>query len=226
MSQNIRFDGHETGPKDASAAVIWLHGLGADAYDFAPIAVELGLPRDLKIRFVFPNAPRRPVTLNGGAVMRAWYDIASLDAADRSFDEPGIEASRRLVAGLVEREEQRGVAAERIVLAGFSQGGAIALHAALRFPRPLAGVVALSAYLLIPDRLDAELSPANRGLPIFMAHGPADPIVPLAGARQSRDRLQAAGLQVQWRTYPVPHAVHPDEIADVGRFLTGRLSAG
>ena len=219
------FDGYETGPADAPAAVIWLHGLGADAYDFAPIVPELGLPAGLVVRFVFPNAPRRRVTLNNGWMMRAWYDIKSLDPQDRSCDEEGVRASARLVHGLIEREEQRGVAPEKIVVAGFSQGGAMALHCGVRHPRRLAGVVALSCYLLLPGVLEAEISQANRGLPVFMAHGDSDPIVPVAGAEASRDRLEASGYPVDWRTYPMPHTVHPDEIVEIGRFVTARLGS-
>ncbi|HNX20611.1 MAG TPA: carboxylesterase [Acidobacteriota bacterium] len=220
-----RFDGYETGPEDADAAVIWLHGLGADCYDFAPIVPELGLPDELKIRFVFPNAPRRPVTLNGGSRMRAWYDIRQLDFDKRSSDETGARESLGIVAGLIARENARGVRTERIVVAGFSQGGAISILTGLLHPGRLAGAVALSTYLLLGDRIDAERSAANRGLPFFMAHGMSDPVVPLPAGTDARDRLVAWGHPVEWRTYPMPHAVHPHEIEDVGRFLAARFGA-
>ncbi len=221
-----RFDGHEAGPADADASVVFLHGLGADCYDFAPIVDELApLLAPARVRFVFPNAPVRPVTLNNGFRMRAWYDIASLDFDERSQDEAAIEASVELAHALCAREEARGVPAGRVVLGGFSQGGAVALLAGVGAPRRLAGVVALSTYLLYPGRLAARVSEAARGTPFFMAHGPADPIVPIAGGEFARDRLREAGFPVEWKTYPMPHAVHPAEIVDLGRFVAGALSA-
>jgi phospholipase/carboxylesterase len=220
-----RFDGHEAGPADADASVVFLHGLGADCYDFAPIVDELApLLRGARVRFVFPNAPVRPVTLNNGFRMRAWYDIAALDFDERSQDEAGIRESVALARALCAREEARGVPAGRIVVGGFSQGGAVAILAGVSAPRRLAGVIALSTYLLFPGRLLSEVSGAARGTPFFMAHGPADPIVPLAGGEHARDRLREAGFPVEWRTYPMPHAVHPDEIGDMGRFLAGVLA--
>lgn len=212
------FDGFESGPADARSSVIWLHGLGADCWDFAPIVPELGL-EGRSVRFVFPNAPVRRVTLNGGAPMRAWYDLRNLDMDGRSHDEAGIEQSLERVGQLVEREGARGVAPGRIVLAGFSQGGAIALLAALRHPQRLAGLVGLSCYLLFADRVAALRSDAAHGLPTFLAHGTSDPIVPLAGGEHARDRAKELGLAVEWHTYAMPHAVHPREITDIGAFL-------
>ncbi|GAB4222170.1 MAG: carboxylesterase [Acidobacteriota bacterium] len=214
----------EVGPPDADAAVIWLHGLGADGWDFQPIVPELGLPPDLRVRFVFPHAPRRPVTINMGLVMRAWYDIAELSLDERGQDVAGIEDSARRISALVERERQRGITPARLVLAGFSQGGAMALHVGLRHPERLAGLVALSCYLLLPARTERERSEASRGLPVFQAHGEHDDVVPLVAGEMTRDALVALGCEVTWRTYPVPHAVHPREIRDIGAFLAGRLA--
>jgi phospholipase/carboxylesterase len=222
--EQTRFDGHETGPGDANAAVIWLHGLGADCYDFAPIVPELGLSRGLSVRFVFPNAPIRPITLNGGMRMRGWYDITSLEFDERRQDDRGIAASVGTVRGLVDREVARGVDPRRIALCGFSQGGAIAVQAALTHAAPLAGVVALSTYLLYPASAASGAGGAGHGLPFFVAHGTADPIVPFRAGEFLRDRIAAAGYPVEWHTYPVPHAVHPDEIAHVGQFLGARLA--
>jgi phospholipase/carboxylesterase len=213
----------EVGPEEAGASVIWLHGLGADGWDFQPIVPELGLPASLALRFVFPHAPRRPVTLNGGMPMRAWYDIAELSLSARSFDEEGIRESAGMVEELVARERDRGVPSERIVLGGFSQGGALAMHVALRARERLAGLVALSCYLLLPERLESEASAQSRSLPIFMGHGEEDPVVPLQAGEQTRDRLVAAGYSPRFETYPMPHAVHPREIADVGAWIEERL---
>ncbi len=214
----------EVGPPQADAAVIWLHGLGADGYDFQPIVPELGLPSDLHVRFVFPHAPRRPVTINRGFVMRAWYDIAELSLDARTQDVDGIEASARAVSALIARERERGIPPGRLLLAGFSQGGALAIHVALRHAERLAGLVALSCYLLLPDRIGTERSEANRGLPVFQAHGEYDDVVPLVAGEMTRDALIALGHPVTWRTYPVPHAVHPREIRDIGAFLVERLA--
>jgi phospholipase/carboxylesterase len=198
-------------------AVIWLHGLGADGHDFEPIVPELGL--GIGVRFVFPHAPIRPVTINGGLPMRAWYDIVGFDAATE--DAAGIRASAAAVARLVDREVERGVAAERIVLAGFSQGGAIALQLGLREPRRLAGVLALSTYLPLAATLAAEKSAANADMPIFMAHGAADPLIPLAHADASRRALEREGYAVDWRVYPMAHAVCLAEIEAIGAWLDG-----
>ena len=204
----------ETGPSPR-AAVIWLHGLGADGHDFEPIVPELGLPAAPALRFVFPHAPHQSVTINGGAVMRAWYDVTG----DGRQDAAGIRASQVRVEALVARQRARGIAARSIVLAGFSQGGALALQTGLRHPERLAGIVALSAYLPLPDTLALEASEANRDVPIFMAHGTQDPLIPLSWATRSRDHLVALGYAVEWREYPMPHSVCAEEIADVGRWL-------
>lgn len=206
----------ETGaPPDA--AVIWLHGLGADAHDFEPIVPELRLPPRLSVRFVFPNAPVRPVTINGGMPMRAWYDIVELGGARQ--DEAGIRASQRLVEAMIEREKARGIASARIVLAGFSQGGAIALQTGLRHGDALAGILALSAWLPLHTTLEAERSAQNARVPIFQAHGTHDEMVGVERARTSRDILVRLGYPVQWREYPMGHAVCAQEIADVGAWL-------
>lgn len=196
-------------------AVIWLHGLGADGHDFEPIIPELGLA--VGVRFVFPHAPIRPVTINGGMPMRAWYDIVGFDAA--AEDAAGIRASAAAVARLIDREMERGVPAARIVLAGFSQGGAIALQLGLREPRGLAGVLALSTYLPLAATLAHEKSAANAAVPIFMAHGTYDPVIPLAHADASRRALEREGYTVDWRVYPMAHAVCAPEIGAIGRWL-------
>ncbi len=206
----------ETGARP-EAAVIWLHGLGADAHDFEPVVPELRLPATKPVRFVFPNAPQRPVTINMGMRMPAWYDILQLGGG--AEDEPGIRESQGQLEKLIQKEKTRGIAAGKIVLAGFSQGGAIALQTALRQPERLAGVLALSTYLPLRDRLERERHAMNADLPIFMAHGSFDPMIPLPRAAQSRDALQAMGYPVQWREYPMPHSVCAEEIADIAGFL-------
>jgi phospholipase/carboxylesterase len=211
----------ETG-KHPRASIIWLHGLGADGNDFVPLVNELDLPK-LAIRFVFPHAPVQPVTINGGMRMRAWYDIT--DGALRREDERGVRASQGLIEGLIAREKQRGTHAGQLVLAGFSQGGAIALQTGLRHPERIAGIMALSAYLPIADKLAAEASEMNRDVPIFMAHGRQDPIVPLARAAQSRDFLKSLGYSPEWREYAMPHSVCPEEIGDIGAWLGRALGA-
>ncbi len=204
-----------------TATVIWLHGLGADGNDFAPIVPELDLG-GLAVRFVFPHAPTMPVTINGGYVMRAWYDILGTDI-DRREDESGVRASQKAVEQLLARETERGIAPGRIVLAGFSQGGAIALQTALRHPQPLAGVMALSTYVPIAATLAAERNAAANGVPIFMAHGRFDGIIPLATAQRSRELLESLGYAVQWHQYPMEHSVCVEEIADIGAFLRSVL---
>ena len=211
----------ETGPS-AHAAVIWMHGLGADGHDFEPIVPELDLPDGLSVRFVFPHAPLRPVTINGGAVMRAWYDVTGLGGVRRE-DEQGVRASQREIEALIEREKTRGLAAGQILLAGFSQGGAMALQTGLRHPERLAGLVVLSSFLPLANALAAEVSPANRDVPIFMAHGAHDPMIPLARGRESRDRLLDLGYRVEWHEYPMPHSVCAEEIADLSTWLRGAL---
>ena len=200
-----------------TAAVIWLHGLGADGHDFAPIVPELGAVREWT-RFVFPHAPARPVTINFGMTMRAWYDIRDKDGTLVS-DPDDLRESQRTVEALIEDEVRAGIAADRIVLAGFSQGGAVALQAALRNSRRLAGLLALSTYLPLARTLAAERSAANADIPVFMAHGEHDPLVGLDRAVASRDTLLRLGYEVEWRTYPIPHAVCPEEIRDIGAWF-------
>jgi len=197
--------------------VIWLHGLGADGHDFEPIVPEFGLPDSLAVRFVFPNAPLRPVTINMGMRMRAWYDIFQLGGG--AEDEAGIRSSQDLLESLISREVKRGILHNKIVLAGFSQGGAIALQTGLRHAERLAGVLALSTYLPLSKTLEKERAAANSDLPIFMAHGEYDDMIPLDRAARSRDALQALGYAPEWREYPMPHSVCPQEIADIAAFL-------
>ena len=204
----------QTGSKPA-ASIIWLHGLGADGHDFEPIVPELKLAKPL--RFVFPHAPVRPVTINQGMRMRAWYDILQFGGGPE--DDAGIRASQRLVEKLISEEKGKGRPAAKIVMAGFSQGGAIALQTALRYPERLAGVLALSAYLPQAASLQSERSLANQGIPIFMAHGSRDDIIPLRRAEESRELLEAAGYPVEWHEYPMPHSVCAEEIADIAAFL-------
>ena len=208
----------------ARCAVIWMHGLGADGHDFEPIVPHLGLPESLGARFVFPHAPKRAVTINMGLLMPAWYDIRDLGSA-RDEDEDGVRDSARRIEALIARESDRGVPSRRIVLAGFSQGGAMALHVALRHPEPLAGVLVLSGYLPCAGTLEAGLADANRGVPIFQAHGTDDPMVPLRLGLATRDRLVALGFQVEWRTYPMAHQVVAEEIEDAGAWLRTVLTA-
>jgi phospholipase/carboxylesterase len=205
----------ETG-KNPTISVIWMHGLGADGNDFVPIVPELELP-DAAIRFVFPHAPVQPVTINGGMRMRAWYDIS--DSANRREDERGVRASQALVEALVAREKQRGTSASRLVLAGFSQGGAIALQTGLRHPERIAGIMALSTYVPIAEKLPAEANPANHGVPIFMGHGSHDPVIPLPRARESQLLLRSLGYPVEWHEYPMPHSVCAEELGDISAWL-------
>jgi phospholipase/carboxylesterase len=216
----------ETG-KNPTAAVIWMHGLGADGNDFVPIVNELGLGSAPPTRFVFPHAPMRAVTINGGHVMRAWYDVSfgDLEGKSRSADEQGVRESQAQISALIAREEKRGIAAASIVLAGFSQGGAIALHTGLRLPRKLAGVMALSTYLPLAESLPQEAAPGNKATPIFMAHGLFDPIVPLAMGAGSMTFLVGLGYSVEWHQYPMPHSVCAEEIEDIGAWLKKVLKA-
>ncbi|MET0682418.1 MAG: alpha/beta fold hydrolase [Casimicrobiaceae bacterium] len=207
----------DTGPNPA-AAVIWLHGLGADGNDFVPIVNEMRLPASLPIRFVFPHAPVRPVTLNNGFRMRAWYDLSAGDITNRA-DVAGVGDSQAHIEALITREKSRGIDARRIVLAGFSQGGVIALYTGVRHAERLAGIVALSTYVVLPDRLAEEGSAANRDVPIFMAHGTSDPMVRLEWGEAGRRALVAAGYSVEWHTYPMPHSVVWEEIEAVSAFL-------
>ena len=213
----------ETG-RAPTASVIWLHGLGADGHDFEPIVPELDLPDALAVRFVFPHAPMQPVTINGGAVMRAWYDVYGLQGVRRE-DAAGVRASQAAVEELLARETKRGIPASRLVLAGFSQGGAIALQTGLRHPERLAGIMALSTYLPVADTLAAEASAANRDVPIFMAHGLHDPLIPIERAQMSRKLLESAGYRVEWHDYPMEHSVCAEEIADISSWLRRVLGA-
>ena len=200
----------------ARASVIWLHGLGADGHDFAPIVPHLQLA--VPVRYIFPHAPHRPVTVNGGYVMRAWYDIVSFDRSGRA-DEVGINATKDQVFSLIERELARGIAAERILLAGFSQGGAIALHAGLRYPRRLAGIMALSTYLPLADTVSAEAADANKAIPIFLAHGSNDGVIALPHAQISKQRLEDLGYSVEWHCYAMAHSVCDEEITHMRRYM-------
>jgi phospholipase/carboxylesterase len=205
------------------AAIIWLHGLGADGYDFAPV-VEAMQPL-AHIRFILPHAPRMPVTINGGYVMPAWYDIVGTDIASRQ-DTQGICNSQAHIENLIAQEKQRGIPANRILLAGFSQGGAIALHTGLRHQERLAGIVALSTYLPLHDQLEKEAHLTNRATPIFMAHGRFDDIIPLRTAIDSKNVLEKSGYSVEWHEYPMPHSVCNDEIADIREFILHTLPPG
>ena len=207
----------ETG-RDPTGAVIWLHGLGADGHDFEPLVPELVRPGERALRFVFPHAPIRPVTLNGGFAMRAWYDIVALDRRGPE-DEAGIRASVATVEALIRRENERGIRSERIVLAGFSQGGAMALFVGIRYPEKLAGVMGLSCYLLHAARLAAERHAANQATPMFLAHGKEDPVVLPALGEEARRLLEGAGYAVEWHTYNMPHSVCPQEVADIATWL-------
>ena len=200
-----------------TGAVIWLHGLGADGYDFVDIVPMLVL-KAIPTRFVFPHAPMRPVTINGGAVMRAWYDVRG-DAGVRREDEAGVRESQQQIEALIAREKTRGVPAGRIVLAGFSQGGAMALQTGLRHPERLVGIMALSCFLPLTDKVAAEAAPANRDVPIFMAHGTNDPLIPLARARHAYDLLTSLVYPIEWHEYPIPHSVSPAEIRDISAWL-------
>jgi phospholipase/carboxylesterase len=220
MAEQLKTIELETRP-NPSHAVIWMHGLGADGSDFVPIVRELKLP-PLGIRFIFPHAPMRPVTINGGFVMRAWYDIVVQDLV-RQEDEHGIRESQELVGELIEKEIGRGIPAKRIVLAGFSQGGVITLQAGLRYPKSLAGLLALSCYLPLAATLEKERSQANQNVPVFIGHGTADDIVPVKRGTEARDTLAKLGYKPEFHQYPMPHSVHPDEIADIGAWFQRTL---
>ena len=206
-------------------AVIWMHGLGADGSDFVPVVPHLGLDDAPSIRFVFPNAPQIPVSCNGGYVMPAWYDIISLAPNAREVDAAGVRRSREAIRRLIERENQRGVPGERIFVAGFSQGGAIAYSTALTHPQRLAGIVALSTYIPTPELLEAEATAVNAGLPIFAAHGNEDDVVSPELGTRARNLVQSPGHAVEWREYPMPHSVCIEEIIDIGAWLRQRMAA-
>ena len=217
MSELLQCVEVQTDPSPVGT-VILLHGLGADGYDFVPVVRELESLGAPSTRYVFPHAPTMPVTINGGYVMRAWYDILGTDLVRRE-DEKGIRASQGMVEALIAREVERGVPRSKIVLAGFSQGGAITLHTGLRQREPLAALIALSCYLPLADVFTGEAAPASARLPIFLAHGTQDPVVPLARGTASRDALKAAGYAVEWHEYPMPHSVSPEEIRDIAAFM-------
>lgn len=211
----------ETG-RPVTCSVIWLHGLGADGHDFEPIVPELRLPATAGVRFVFPHAPYRAVTINGGTVMRAWYDIAATDRGIRQ-DAAHVRESVARLHELIEQERRRGIASERIVTAGFSQGGAIALHGGLRYERSLAGILSLSAPVPFLDELCDQIHPANAATPVFLAHGRTDRVVPFESAEQARTGLTEHGLRVEWRAYDMDHTVTPVEIRDMARWLRDAL---
>lgn len=216
----------ELGPKvEPRASVIWLHGLGADGHDFEPIVPELGLDEAAAVHFVFPHAPMRPVTINGGAVMRAWYDIKTLNL-ERDIEREDLETSRRQLEAWIAHERTLGVPSEKIILAGFSQGGAIVLYTGLTFGARLGGILALSCYHPSPGLIATGGSEANRDVPIFMGHGSLDPLVPVHLAESTVATLRENGYHPEWHTYPMPHSVSPREIADVGKWLRARLSGG
>lgn len=213
----------ETG-KNPTHSVIWLHGLGADGNDFAPIVPELGLAPNPKIRFVFPHAPVMPVTINQGMQMRAWYDIKD-GSIGRLEDETGIRQSEQIIRALVARENTRGIPTENIMLAGFSQGCAMTLQTGLRLEESLAGLLCLSGYLPLAGKVDAECHPANQDTPIFMAHGTQDSVIDIARAKASCEQLKQLGYNVEWKTYDMPHSVCLEEIRDIARFFARHFKA-
>ncbi len=211
----------ETG-ENPQASVIWLHGLGADGHDFEPIVPQLLIPASIPIRFIFPDAPMRSVTINGGMMMRAWYDIYELIKEDAEQDAEGIQGSANMLSLMVEQEIERGIATERIILAGFSQGGAVALYAGLQSKQPLGGIMALSTYLPLAETItsvDSGLIPS-----VYMAHGTYDPVIPIQFAESSKNRLKELGLTIDWNTYPMEHSVSAEEIMTIREWLIERLS--
>jgi phospholipase/carboxylesterase len=206
-------------------SVIWMHGLGADGSDFVPVLPELGLDPSARIRFIFPNAPAIPVTCNGGYVMPAWYDIISLDKNNREVDVAGIVNSRQQIRDLIDREEELGIPSDRIFVAGFSQGGAVSYTTGLTHPKPLAGVIALSTYLPVPELVTSEATEANRQIPIFAAHGTEDDVVSIYLGLRARDFLTQNGYACQWQEYSMPHSVCLEEIQDIGVWLNDRITA-
>lgn len=218
MSQKLLSCVEVNPKKDPTATVIWMHGLGADGYDFESIVPALQLPEDLPIRFVFPHAPVRPVTINLGMEMRAWFDIIAIDI-NAEQDAKGMQQSEKLIQELIKRENDRGIPSDRIILAGFSQGGAMALHIGLRYFEKLAGIIALSTFLPLADLLIREASSVNRRIPIFMAHGTVDPIVPFQFAKYSCEHLKELGYPVDWHTYPMQHLTCAAEVEDISKWI-------
>ena len=212
-----------TGP-NPKGSIIWMHGLGADCWDFVSIVKELGLPDDLPLRFIFPQAPTRPITINNGQVMPGWYDI-SMAELHRKPDEAGVRQSQAAIEQLIAREIERGIPADKIILAGFSQGGAIALQTGLRCRETLGGIMALSTYLTLDDSLAAEATIANANIPILMAHGTQDPLIPLSLAVASRTKMEARGYKVEWREYPMPHSLCMEEVEDIGVWIQARFES-
>lgn len=212
-----------TGP-NPKGSIIWMHGLGADCWDFVSIVKELGLPEDLPLRFVFPQAPMRPITINNGQVMPGWYDI-SMAELHRKPDEAGVRQSQALIEQLIAREIERGIPSEKVILAGFSQGGAIALQTGLRYSKELGGIIALSSYLTLEDSFATEATLANANIPILMAHGTQDPLIPLELAVASRARMEARGYKIEWREYPMPHSVCMEEVEDIGAWIQARFKS-
>lgn len=222
--QPLELTNHDTDASKIHASVIWLHGLGADGYDFAPVVQQLLLPDALpNVRFILPHAPDRPITRNNGYIMPAWYDIYGVIPVQQE-DEAGINASQQYINALIQNEISRGIASERIVIAGFSQGGAIALHTALRYPQRLAGVLALSTYLPLHARLATETHAANQHVPIFMAHGVFDDVISLDMSKISRDLMQEQHYSIHWHEYAMAHSVCAEEIIDIEKFLKQVLS--
>ena len=220
MIQHIELNTGAT-PK---GTIIWMHGLGADCWDFVSIVKELGLPEDLPLRFIFPQAPSRPITINNGQVMPGWYDI-SMAELQRKPDEAGVRQSQALIEQLITREVERGIASDKIILAGFSQGGAIALQTGLRHREALGGIMALSTYLTLEDSFAAEATIANANIPILMAHGTQDPLIPLSLAMSSRAKMEARGYKIEWREYPMPHSVCMEEVEDIGVWIQARFKS-
>lgn len=205
-----------------SASVIWLHGLGADGHDFESIVPELDLD-DLGVRFIFPHAPKMPITINGGMTMRAWYDVRSPDLTQME-DADTIKVSAKIIRTFIDAEVDKGIPSERILLAGFSQGGAIALYTGLRFAQPLAGLLALSTYLPLQNATESEVKPSNQAIDILQMHGTFDPVIPLLTARNSFYRMQEFGLNIDWKEYPIPHSLCGQQVKDIADWIRQQLS--
>lgn len=207
---------------DADAVVIWLHGLGADGNDFVPIVPQLGLADDLRVKFIFPHAPKQAVSINNGFEMRAWYDIKTANLLEQQ-DRDGIQTSQQAILELIQQQLDNGISSKRIILAGFSQGGAMALHTGLRFNSPLAGILSLSAYLPLADTVEQEVNEANLKTPIMIAHGHYDPVVAVQAGQAAAEQLQALGYDTQWHTYPMEHSVCIEEIQEIGHWINKQL---